>query len=146
MAMVKWDPWREMEDLFNRYSRLSGPSTNRGEETMTPAEWAPRADIMEDENRFLITLEIPGIAKEDIKVSVDRGVLSISGERKQEKEEKGRTYHRTERFYGTFSRSFTLPDAIDSENIKASFNDGLLNLELPKTPKAKPKEIDIKID
>ncbi len=146
MAIVKWDPWREMEDLFNRYSRFSGPSASGGEETMTPAEWAPRADIMENENHFLITLEAPGIRKEDVKVSVEKGVLYISGERKQEKEEKGKKYHRTERFYGTFSRTFTLPDTVDSEKIKASFKDGLLHLELPKTPKAKPKEIEIKID
>ena len=106
---------------------------------------APRVDIAETDKEFSIKAEIPEVKKEDVKVTVDNGVLTIRGERKQEKEEKDKKFHRVERFYGSFMRSFTLPDNVDESKIEASFKDGMLNLTIPKTEATKPKAIDVKI-
>jgi HSP20 family protein len=103
-------------------------------------------DIAETETEFLIKADIPGVEKDHVKVSLENGVLSIQGERKTEKEEKDKKFHRVERFTGTFMRRFTVPDNVDPEAIKAVFKDGMLHLHLPKTEKAKPKAIDIHVD
>jgi HSP20 family protein len=112
---------------------------------MTTGDWAPRVDIAETDKEFSIRAEIPEVKKEDVKVTVDNGVLSLRGERKQEKEEKGKKFHRIERFYGSFTRSFTLPDNVDESKIEASYKDGMLYLTIPKTEETKPKAIDVKI-
>jgi len=104
------------------------------------------ADIAETDKAFVIKAEIPEVNKEDVKVIVDNGVLTIRGERKQEKEEKGKKFHRVERSYGSFARSFTLPDNVDETKITASFKDGMLNLQIQKTEKAKPKVIEVKVE
>jgi len=140
MAVVKWDPWREIDDLFDRYTRAGG-----GQQLVGTGDWAPRVDIVETDKAFIIKAEVPEVKKEDVKVSVDNGVLSVCGERKQEKEEKGKTLHRVERHYGTFCRSFTLPENVDENNIKATFKDGMLSLEIPKTEAPKPKTIEVKV-
>jgi len=145
MQLTKWDPFREMEDVFDRYSKaLTWPRLG-GQEIMNRGDWAPRVDISETEKEFIIKAEIPDVKKEEVKISVDNGVLSIQGERKQEKEEKGKKFHRIERYYGSFTRSFTLPDNVDETKIEASFRDGMLNLQIPKSEKSKPKSIDVKI-
>jgi len=108
-------------------------------------DWSPRVDISETENSFQITAEIPGINKEDVQINLEEGVLNIHGERKEEKEEKGRRFHRVERFYGAFSRSFSLPPNIDEKHIEANFKDGLLMLRVPKKTVDKPKPIEVKI-
>ena len=144
MALTKWNPWR-FEDLFDHYGTVGLPST-KGQETIETGDWSPRVDIAETEKEFVIKAEIPEVRKEDVKVSVDNRVLTVLGERKKEKEEKGKKFHRTERYYGTFLRSFMLPDNVDETNIKASFKDGMLNIHIQKTEEAKPKEINIKID
>jgi HSP20 family protein len=145
MQLTKWDPFREMEDVFDRYSKaLSWPRLG-GSEIMTGGDWAPRVDIAETENEFIIKAEVPEVKKDEVKISVDNGVLSIQGERKQEKEEKGKKFHRVERYYGSFTRSFTLPDNVDETKIEASFKDGMLNIQIPKSEKSKPKAIDVKI-
>jgi HSP20 family protein len=108
-------------------------------------DWSPRVDIAETDNEFIIKAEVPEIKKEDIKVTVDNGVLNIRGERKQEKEEKNKKFHRIERFYGSFSRTFTLPDNVDEKKIEASFKDGMLNLQIPKVEEVKPKAIEVKV-
>lgn len=145
MQLTKWDPFREMEDRFDRFTKsLSWPHRNR-QENMVTGDWAPRVDISETDKEFSIKAEIPDVNKEDVKVSVDDGVLTITGEKKQEKEEKGKKFHRVERYYGSFSRSFTLPENIDEKKIAASFKDGMLNLSIPKTQKSKPKGIEVKI-
>ncbi|MBN2569965.1 MAG: Hsp20/alpha crystallin family protein [Deltaproteobacteria bacterium] len=146
MTLVKWDPWREIEDMFDRYTRAVGKPGVDQKQIGTEADWAPRVDIHESEKDFVISAEIPGIGKDDIKVDIADGVLSIRGERKQEKEEKGKKFHRIERVYGSFRRSFSLPDNVDESKIKASFKDGVLSLSIPKTPEKEPKAIDIKID
>ncbi|THJ20975.1 MAG: Hsp20/alpha crystallin family protein [Nitrospira sp. CG24E] len=148
MTLVRWDPFRELEDMSDRLNRMFNrpalPKTN-GKETMVVADWVPSVDVTESEGEYQIKAEIPDVKKEDVKVTLEDGVLTIQGERKQEKEEKGKKYHRVERSYGSFIRSFTLPDLVDEEKVKAEFKDGVLNLQLPKSEKAKPKAIEVKV-
>jgi HSP20 family protein len=146
MALIKWEPLREIEDLFDRYTKAMGWPASRGQELINTGDWTPRVDISETDNEFMIKAEIPEVNKEDVKVSVENGVLTIQGERRQEKEEKGKKFHRVERYYGSFVRSFTLPDNIDATKIKASFKDGMLNVQVPKTEEARPKAIEVKVE
>jgi HSP20 family protein len=145
----QWDPMREMEEMQNRLVSLFGRRMplrrGGGEEGFTLTEWGPPVDISEDDKEYTIKAELPGVSKEDVKVMVEGGVLSISGERKAEKEEKNKKYHRIERSYGTFVRSFTLPEGTAGDRISAEFKDGILNVRLPKDERAKPKSIDVKI-
>jgi len=145
MKLTKWDPFREMENMFDRYTKVLNWPRGGSQEMMTTDDWAPRVDIAETDKEFIINAEIPDVKKEDVKVMVDNGILTIRGERKQEKEEKGKKFHRVERFYGSFSRSFTLPNNVDESKIEASFKDGMLNLTVPKIEETKPKAIDVKI-
>jgi HSP20 family protein len=144
-----WDPRREMEEIQNRVASLFGRrlplKKDGGEEGFTLTEWIPPVDIAEDDKEYAIKVELPGVNKEDLRVSVEGGVLSISGERKAEKEEKNKKYHRIERTYGSFARSFTLPEGTASDKVSAEFKDGVLRVHLPKDETAKPKSIDVKI-
>lgn len=147
-ALVSWNPLREFTNLENRLERLFGlPSLSRnGErEAMTVSQWSPLVDISEDTNEYLVKAELPEMKKEEVKVSVENGELTISGERKIEKEDKGKKYHRIERSYGSFMRSFTLPETVSGEKVSAEFKDGILTVHLPKDEKAKPKTIDVKV-
>lgn len=146
MSLIKWDPWREIEDMFDRYNRAVGWPKSGSQKVMATGDWSPRVDIVENDKEFVIKAEIPEVKKEDVKVSVDNGVLTLKGERKQEKEEKGKKFHRVERYYGSFTRSFTLPENVDESKVKASFKDGMLNLNIPKTAAAKPKAIEVKVE
>jgi HSP20 family protein len=112
---------------------------------MIVADWVPSVDVSETNGEYQIKAEIPDVKKEDVKVTLEDGVLTIQGERKQEKEDKGKKYHRVERTYGSFVRSFTLPDLVDEEKVKAEFKDGILKLQLPKSEKARPKAIEVKV-
>jgi HSP20 family protein len=138
-----------MEDFSNRLSSFFGRTPmrreNGQEESITVAEWAPAVDVIEDDKEYLITAELPDVKKEDVKVAVEKGILTISGERKLEKEEKDKKFHRIERAYGTFVRTFTVPDDAEAEKIKAEFKDGLLKVHIPKSEKAKPKQIEVKV-
>ncbi len=143
-----WDPMKQIEDIEKRLSSLLGrPLGTRdgGKESMTVAEWSPLVDITEDEKEYLIKAELPEVKKEDVKITVQDEVLSISGERKYEKEEKGKKYHRVERAYGSFVRSFTLPEDADGTKVAAEYKDGVLKVHLPKSEKAKPKSVEIKV-
>ena len=113
---------------------------------MTTSAWAPLVDITEDDKEYLIKVELPEIKKEDVKVTVENGTLTISGERKFEKEEKDKKYHRVERAYGSFVRSFVLPEGTDGSKVSAEFRDGVLKLHLPKSEQAKPKSIEVKVN
>ena len=148
MTLVRWDPFREREDMSDRLNRMMSrpalPRTN-AKETMVVADWVPSVDVSETEGAYQIKAEIPDVKKEDVRVTLEEGVLTIQGERKQEKEETGKKYHRVERSYGSFVRSFTLPDLVDEEKVKAEFKDGVLNLQLPKSEKAKPKAIEVTV-
>ncbi|MGE0642154.1 MAG: Hsp20/alpha crystallin family protein [Nitrospira sp.] len=148
MALVRWDPFRELEEVSDRLNRMfARPATRaaNGKETMIVADWTPSVDISETEGEYQIKAEIPDVKKEDVKVTLEDGVLTIQGERKHEKEEKGKKYHRIERSYGSFVRTFSLPDVIDEDKVRAEFKEGVLNLSLPKSEKAKPKAIDVKV-
>ena len=147
--LTRWSPWKELEDMEKRLSTIFGraPMATTGEkkEAISVAEWSPLVDITEDEKEYIVKAEIPEMKKEDIKINVHDEVLSISGERKYEKEEKGKKYHRVERAYGSFVRSFTLPEDADGSKVNAEYKDGVLKLHLPKSEKAKPKTIEIKV-
>ncbi|WP_168063219.1 Hsp20/alpha crystallin family protein [Candidatus Manganitrophus noduliformans] len=143
----RWDPFREMEEMSARLRDLMGKGSMtriNGEEALTSIDWVPEVDIIESEKEYLIKAELPEIKKEDVKVSVEKGVLTIQGERKQEKEEKGKKFHRIERSYGAFERSFTLPDDADQGKVSAEFKDGILSVHLAKSEKAAPKPIEVK--
>ena len=142
MTLTRWNPFREMEEIFDRFSRSSGQ-----QEKLTIADWAPTVDISETGNEYLIKVELPEVRKEDVKVSVDQGVLTIQGERKLESEgsDDKKKYHRVERAYGSFARSFTLPDNVDTSAIDAKQQDGVLHVRLGKAEEAKPKQIEVKV-
>src|SRR6266404_4699976 len=146
-TLTRWEPLREMEEFQNRLSTLFGRPLRRGNgrEEITLPEWTPLADITEDDKEYVIKAELPDMKKEDVKVTVENGVLTISGERKFEKEEKKKKYHRVERAYGTFVRSFSLPDDADADSVKAQFKQGILEVHLPKNEKAKPKQIEVNV-
>lgn len=147
-SLVRWDPFRELEEMSERFNRMFGRPVawrENGKERLTVADWIPTVDISESDTEYLIKAELPEVKKEDVTVSLEDGVLTIQGERKQEKEEKGKKFHRVERSYGSFVRSFTLPDRVDDVRVKAEFKDGVLNLHLPKSEKAKPKAIEVKV-
>ena len=148
-ALTTWDPFKELNELENRLATIFGraPVRKNGEkdEAMKVAEWAPLVDITEDDKEYLIKAELPEVKKDEFKVSVQDGILTISGERKYEKEEKGKKYHRTEWAYGSFLRSFTLPDDADAEKVAGDFKDGVLKVHVPKSEKAKPKQVEVKV-
>jgi len=142
-TLTRWEPM-ELADVENRLSRFFGRRTN-GRDDITLADWAPLADITEDDKEYVIKAELPDVKKEDVKVTVENGVLTIAGERKFEKEEKKKKYHRVERAYGSFVRSFALPDLAEGDRVKAEFKDGMLTVHVPKNEKAKAKQVDVKI-
>jgi HSP20 family protein len=146
---ARWNPWKELEEMEKRLSTIFGraPVTMGGEkkEAIAVAEWSPLVDITEDEKEYLVKAELPEMKKDEIKINVQNDVLSISGERKYEKEEKDKKYHRVERAYGSFMRSFTLPEDADGSKVNAEYKDGVLKIHLPKSEKAKPKTIEVKV-
>jgi|SRR5581483_224142 len=146
----RWDPFREMEELGERINRMLSRlplRLGRGDrESLTLVDWTPAVDISETDSEYLIKAEVPEVNKKDIKVTLQNGVLTIQGERRQEKEDKGRRFHRVERSYGSFARSFTLPGEVDEQTLKAEFKDGILLVHVPKSGKATPKAIEVKVD
>jgi len=147
MNMQLWNPFQEFENMLERYSK-SGMS-NLGKQLNTDlsfADWAPSVDIEEEADKYVIKADLPGVDKDDIEVKLENGVLSIRGEKKTEKETgKGTKQHRTERFHGTFARSFTLPEAVKADQVDASYKDGVLSLTIPKQEESKPQSIEIKV-
>lgn len=146
MSLSRWNPLREFEEFFNHYPRLLGKGSGASQEMMTASDWSPAVDISETPEAYLIKAELAGVKREDIQVKVENGQLRLFGERKFEKEEKDKKQHRIERFYGSFSRSFALPDDADEALIKAEYRDGVLNLTLPKHAGAAPRSREISID
>lgn len=148
MNLVKWDPFRELESVSSSLNRFFGrtpASGGSGVGWLAEADWAPTVDISETDKQYLIKAEIPGVQKADVKVTVEDGMLTIRGERKQEKEEKGEKFHRIERSYGSFMRSFRLPEDADAAAVKAEFRDGMLNVSVDKSARAKPKAIEVAV-
>jgi len=145
-----WNPFKEMEELQNRLSSLMGLSPHRLREQnendfLTDSVWSPLVDIVEEDKEYIVKAELPEIRKEDLKVTVENGMLTIAGERKFEKEEKKRKYHRVERSYGSFTRSFALPSDADGSKIEAEFKDGVLQVHIAKNAQAQPKAIEVKV-
>jgi len=143
-----WNPFQEFEDLLERYSQTGGRNLRKtGGSEMMVADWAPSVDIDEEDDRYVIRADLPGVDKNDIQVNLENGVLSIRGEKHVEREsgKEGSKRHRTERFHGTFARSFNLPTQVEADRVEASYRDGVLNLVIPKAEEAKPRAIDIKV-
>jgi HSP20 family protein len=148
-ALTRWNQLRQLEalqhGLGSLFSRSPVQWPEGQEEPLAVAEWAPLVDISEDDHEYLIKAELPEVKKEDVKVTAEEGTLTIMGERKFEKEEKGKKYHRVERAYGSFVRNFSLPDDASPAKVSAEFKDGVLTVHLPKTEKVKPQQIDVKV-
>ena len=147
-TLTRWDPFKEMDELTRRLGSVLGLAPHRtanGKEDMTVAQWLPLVDITEDDQAYLIKAELPEVKKADVKVTVENGVLNISGERKFEKDEQNKRYHRIERSYGSFTRSFAVPDDADDSSVSAEFKDGVLTVRLAKSEKARPKSIEVKV-
>jgi HSP20 family protein len=149
-SRTRWNPFKDhdRDELESRLATLLAAreaTANGGKEALTVAQWSPLVDITEDEKEYLIKAELPGLKKEDVRLTVDNDVLSVSGERKFEKEENGKKYHRIERAYGSFVRSFSLSEDADGRNVTADFKDGVLQVHLAKSVKAKPKAVEIQI-
>lgn len=151
MALVRWSPirdlaneifdlQREINRMFDRFFRGFGE-----EEEVRLATWSPRVDISETDDEYIVRAEVPGVSKDDIKITVKDNLVTIKGEKKQEKETKNENFHRIERIYGSFSRTFTLPGAVKVDKVEAKFKDGVLTIKLPKVEEEKPKEIEIKV-
>jgi HSP20 family protein len=144
MSLIRWEPFGDVDTLFNRlvpssYARLAPTGNGR------KLDWSPSADISETDKEFVIRAELPAVKKEDVQVTYDEGVITIKGERKQQKDEKTEKYHRVESFYGSFERSFSLPEYVNAETIRCESKDGILTVYIPKmeTIKNKPKQITV---
>ena len=141
--LMKWNPFAEFGTLHRELATLIDGRTSN---STAVAEWAPVVDIIEDDTAYLIKAELPEVRKEDVRVQLEDGVLTLSGERRIEKEEKARKYHRVERAYGVYSRSFALPEDINPEKIDASYKDGVLTVSVAKSERAQPKKIAIRVN
>jgi HSP20 family protein len=147
MAIVRFEPFRELMSLQDRMNRLFSESYRpQGEDDWAlGGTWAPAVDIYEHENNIVIKAELPGVDPKDVDIRLDNNVLTVQGERKLDNEVKKENYHRVERSYGAFTRSFTLPTTVDPSGIKAEYKDGVLRVTLPKREEAKPKQIQISV-
>lgn len=146
MNLMRFEPFRELEEMSNRLNRIFGadiPSLPIQNGML--ADWAPAIDVQETDAEYLIKADLPDVKKEDVKVSVENGILAMEGERKMEKEEKGKKFHRVERSYGKFVRRMAVPTDVDEQKVAANFKDGVLNVHLPKSPAVKPRSVDIKV-
>jgi len=149
MTLIRWEPFRELDDVFARYSpffgRLAAARAGAPEEG-APQAWTPVANISETETDYLIKAELPEVSKEDVKVTVDDNVITISGERLRRAEHKDEKVHRVESFYGHFARSFRLPEDADIGAIQAESRDGVLKVKVPKMPAPKPKTVEVQVN
>lgn len=145
MKPKAWNPFEQLDDLQAKLSTLAIRQQEKKKSFSVNTEWTPLADVAEAEEEYVIKVELPEVEKEDIKLGVDDGVLAIKGERKFDEKEISRKFHRLERSYGSFFRTFTLPDDADAASASAEFKNGVLQLRLPKTNRAKVKELKIRI-
>jgi HSP20 family protein len=148
MTMItRWDPFREFVTLQDRMNRLFRDSfgPEGGEEALTTTTFAPPVDVYEDEHNVTLKIEVPGIEEKDIDVRIENNTLTVHGERKFEKEEKEENYRRVERQYGSFTRTFTLPNTVDQESVQANYDKGVLKIQLAKKAEAKPKQIKVNV-
>ena len=146
MAVIRWQPNSNLFDLRRDMNRLFEGFWGDDENPLPMTQWAPATDLVEKEDEFVLTAELPGMTQKDISVTITNNVVTIKGEKKQESENKEGSVHRTERTYGGFSRSFTLPAGARTEKVDASYRDGVLSLRIPKAEEAKPKQIEVKVN
>jgi len=146
-VLTRWDPYRELNTLQDRMNRLFNASfSNEGrDESLATSGFAPAVDVYEDEHNVTLKIEVPGIDEKDIDVRVENNILTVHGERKIEKEEKEENYRRIERQYGSFTRTFTLPNTVDTESASANYDKGVLKVTLAKKAEAKPKQIKVNV-
>ena len=148
-ALAQWNQYRELEalqhSLGSLFNRAQAPRLNGREELMRVADWAPLVDISEDPKEYLIKAELAAVKKQDVTITMEHGMLRIAGDRKFEKEENGKKYHRVERVYGSFVRTFSLPDDASPGKVSAEFKDGVLKVHLAKDEKARPRQIEINV-
>ena len=148
-TIVRWDPFKEVATLQDRMNRVFGEAwgrTHRPDEDYISGSWMPAVDVRESKDALEISTELPGIEPKEVEVSVENGVLTLKGSRQFEKATEGETYHRVERAYGSFERSFSLPTNVDPERVQAVYRHGVLHLTLPKREEAKPRSISIKVE
>jgi HSP20 family protein len=145
MAMLRWEPFREMENALRRFSPLYMPDNGTTRDATTARAWAPLANISESENEFLIKVELPDVKKEDVKIAVADGVITICGERKMEREDESENAIRVESIYGAFTRSFVLPDFVDAKGINAEAKDGVLRIHIPKAKNKQSEPLAIEV-
>jgi len=143
MALIRWDPFRDMVTLRDKMNRLFDDAFKGEEKDIVSSSWAPSVDIYETENELVLNAEIPGIDEDDIEIKIEDNTLTLHGERKLEEETQEENYHRIERSYGSFYRSFSLPHYIDQEKIKAEHDNGVLRIHMPKKPELKPRSVKI---
>jgi HSP20 family protein len=148
MSLIRWSPARELAKVQDDFNRLASTflRDDAFETSFARGAWEPVVDISETDDNYVVIAELPGMSKDDVKISYEDGILSIRGEKKQEREEKRKNYHRLERSFGAFERSFRVPSRVLVDKIDAKFKDGVLNLTMPKAEEARPKEIPIKIN
>ena len=145
-VLTRWDPFREFSTLQDRMNRLFRDSFGEGrDEALTSTGFAPAVDVYEDEHNVTLKIEVPGIEEKDIDVRIENNTLTVHGERKFEKEEKEENFRRLERQYGSFTRTFSLPNTIDAEKVSANYDRGVLKIALPKKAEAKPKQIKVNV-
>ncbi len=147
-GLTRWEPFRELAQLSDAMNRLFDERSARWpfRESQDLSSWAPAVDIYEDGEHLRLTAELAGVDPKDVDIRIEDGVLTLTGERKMHKEEKQENYHRVETRYGSFSRSFSLPNYVDPDKVRAEFKNGLLNVYLPKREESKPKQIKVKVE
>jgi HSP20 family protein len=150
MALIRWEPVRELHTMQNEMNRLfntffESPTPGNGGGQAVARRWIPAMDVVETEDHFVLRADLPGLSESDVKIELEENVLTVSGERKSEHEQKGEGYYRVERSFGTFSRSLTLPDGVDADGIQANFNNGVLEVRIPKPEQQKPRKVQISL-
>lgn len=145
MSLIRYEPFTAMDELFSRFPSLLGPWPRMSGNGEAHLDWTPPVDISETGQEYVICAALPAVKKEDVEVTVEAGMLTLSGERRQKDEQKDEKFHKVESFYGSFSRSFALPDAIDAAAISAESKDGVLTIHVPKTKVEAKKPTTIKV-
>jgi HSP20 family protein len=143
MNLMRLDPFREFEDMSSRLSRFFGRPMPADPDGF--GVWSPAVDVEENDKEYLVKADLPEVNKADLKVGIEDGILTVEGERKQEREEKNRKFHRVERLYGRFVRRLSVPSDVDETKVAAEFTNGVLNVHMPKSPASKPRSVDIKV-
>ena len=145
MALIRWEPAREIQTMNRLFNTFFEPTAGSNGSSTVARRWVPAMDLVEGEDEFVLRADLPGLSEQDVNIEVEDSVLRISGERKAAHEQKGKGYYRVERSWGAFSRSLTLPEGVDAEAVKASFDNGVLEVQIPKPEQQKPRKVQITV-